>query len=81
MRVDKNWREGRFGTRTAKDASSTRCYCMLFDEEQDILLSGNTSGEVQVRRLGTSEMLNSWVAHKRASPLCSLVSFSSVLAC
>lgn len=63
--VTKNWREGRFGTRTAKDASSTRCYCMLFDEEQDILLSGNTSGEVQVRRLGTSEMLNSWVAHKR----------------
>jgi hypothetical protein len=54
---------------------------MLFDEEQDVLLSGNTSGEVQVRRLGTSEMLNSWVAHKRASSLYSLVSFSSWLAC
>jgi hypothetical protein len=52
---------------------------MLFDEEQDVLLSGNTSGEVQVRRLGTSEMLNSWVAHKRESSLCSLPSLDPSL--
>jgi hypothetical protein len=43
--VDKNWRDGRFSSRTAKDTS--RSYCMLFDEEKDVLLSGNTNGEVR----------------------------------